>query len=134
MIRLAGRKGAFPLGAVLGAIGVGAALVVGLLHLDRIPFTLCVFKALTGVPCLTCGTTRVLGLLFDMRLPEALRTNPLAALGAGALALWALADLALLGRGRALAVEVSPDVARWLRVAVLALLIGNWLYLVVSGV
>jgi hypothetical protein len=42
----------------------------------------CPFKALTGWPCLGCGSTRALLALSSLELGAALRWNPLAALGA----------------------------------------------------
>ena len=57
-VRFTAVPGAVPLGAILGGILVLAAAAVGLLHLDALPFTVCVFKLTTGLPCLTCGSTR----------------------------------------------------------------------------
>lgn len=132
-VRLVARAGAPPLGAIFGGIGALAAGAVWLLHLDRLPFALCYFKAFTGLPCPTCGSTRVLGRLFALDLAGALRMNPLATVGAIVLAGWAAADLALSLRGQALGVEVSPGVARGLRMAALALFLANWVYLLAAG-
>lgn len=133
MIRFEARRDGFPLGAVFLGIGSVAGSAVGLLHLDRLPLPLCAFKALTGLPCMTCGTTRALGRLFVHDISGALAMNPLATLAAFTIALWGLADLLLLSRGRALAVAVDPATARTLRVlAVLAVLV-NWAYLVYAG-
>jgi hypothetical protein len=52
-VRLKAVRGALPLGAVLAAIGLAAALAVAAFHLDHLPFSLCLFKAVTGLPCLT---------------------------------------------------------------------------------
>ncbi len=132
-IRLSARANAPPLGAIFGGIGLIAAAAVRLLHLDRIPFSLCYFKAFTGLPCPTCGTTRTLGRLFALDLPGALRMNPFATLLALVVAAWALADLALLPRRQALDVQVSPRVGFALRVGVLVLFLANWVYLVAAG-
>jgi Protein of unknown function (DUF2752) len=133
LIRFEARRDAFPLGAVFLAIGSLAGSAVGLLHLDRLPLPLCAFKALTGLPCMTCGTTRALGRLFVHDIAGALSMNPLATLAAFAIALWGLTDLLLLSRGRALGVAMDPGTARVVRVlAVLAILV-NWGYLVYAG-
>ncbi len=131
-VRLSAR-GARPLGAIFGAIGLLAAAAVRVLHLDRIPFSLCYFKAFTGLPCPTCGTTRTLGRLFALDFAGALRMNPFATLLALVVAAWALADLALLPRRQALDVEVSPRVGFALRVGTLVLFLANWVYLVAAG-
>jgi hypothetical protein len=66
-------------------------------------------------------------------LPGALAMNPLAVLVALAVAAWGLADLLLLARRRALEVELGRGLVPFARVAALALLGGNWLYLVAAG-
>ena len=133
MIRVRAPRGGLPLGAILAGCGAALALVVGVLHLDRLPFSVCVFKAVTGWPCPTCGSTRALGRLLEGDLPGASAMNPLAVLVGVAVALWGLADLALLARRRALEVELGQGLVPFARVAVLVLLGGNWLYLVASG-
>ena len=132
-VRLSARASAPPLGAIFGAIGLIAAAAVRVLHLDRIPFSLCYFKAFTGLPCPTCGTTRALGRLFSFDFAGALRMNPFMTLLAVVVAAWAVADLALLPRRQALDVEVSPRVAFALRVGALVLFLASWVYLIAAG-
>src|SRR2546428_591021 len=57
---LRARPGGVPVGAILAACGLVAIGTIAVLHLDRLPFSLCVFKAVTGLPCMTSGTTRPL--------------------------------------------------------------------------
>ena len=130
---LRARPGGVPVGAILAACGLVALGTIAVLHLDRLPFSLCVFKAVTGLPCMTCGTTRALARLARLDLPGALAMNPLATLGTLALLPWAAADLALLPRGRALALELSPAAARVARIAAVAAVLANWAWLVAAG-
>lgn len=132
-VRVRGRRGAPPLGAIFGGLGVLAAAGVFLLRLDRVPLTLCVFKGLTGLPCPTCGSTRALGRLFALDFAGALSMNPFTTLVAVVVAGWAIADLLLLPRGQALDVEVAPRLAFALRVGALGLFLASWAYLLASG-
>ena len=59
--------------------------------------------------------------------------NPLATLGAVAVAAWGLADLALLPRRRALGLEIAPRLGRALRWGALLLFLANWVYLIAAG-
>src|SRR5262245_55658791 len=121
MIRIRAPRGGLPLGAILAACGGVIALAVGLLHLARLPIPVCVFKAVTGWPCPTCGSTRAVGRLLEGDLPGAFAMNPLAVMVALAILLWGLADLVLLARRRALAVELGQGLVPFARVAALAL-------------
>jgi hypothetical protein len=132
-LRVSAPAGRLPLGAILGGIAVLGAAVVGLFHLDRLPLTVCYLKALTGIPCPTCGSTRAVGCLAHGDLPGAFAMNPLATVALLALLPWALADLALLTRGRALDLSVSLRAGRVLRVAVVVAILANWAYLLAAG-
>ena len=132
-MRLVARPGATPLGAIFLACGVVIAAAVGLLHLDHLNVTFCAFKAVTGLPCMACGTTRALGRLFHLDLPGAVTMNPLSAVVALALVPWGLMDLVLLPRGRALSLEISRGLAPVVRVTAVALVFANWAYLIVAG-
>ena len=132
-VRLVARPGAPPLGAIFGGIGLAATLVTGLLRLDRLPLTLCYFKALTGLPCPTCGSTRALGRLFALDVPGALAMNPVTTLGALLLAGWALADLTLWPRRASLRLELAPQLAFAVRTVVLVVVLASWAYLVAAG-
>jgi hypothetical protein len=55
LVRLKAVPGGLPLGAILAGIGVLAAIAVGLLHLDSLPFTVCFFKFVTGCPARRAG-------------------------------------------------------------------------------
>ena len=85
------------------------------------------------LPCPTCGGTRALGRLFALDLPGAFAMNPLVAAGALVLVPWAVADLALLTRGRALGAHVGPRLGVVLRVAAVLLVLANWAWLVAAG-
>jgi hypothetical protein len=133
MVTLRARSGALPLGAIFLAIGALAAFAVAVLHLDRLPILVCLFRATTGVPCLTCGATRALGELVSGDVSGALAMNPLATVAAFALVPWGVGDLALMTRGRALSLEVAPAGARALRRLAVVAVIANWAYLVAMG-
>jgi hypothetical protein len=133
-MRLVARPGATPLGLVFLACAIALAAAVAVLHLDRLPVALCAFKAITGVPCMTCGTTRTLARLATLDLRGAAAMNPLATAVGIALVPWGLADLALLKRGAAVTLEVSRRAARPLRIAALAAIALNWAYLMAMGI
>ena len=59
--------------------------------------------------------------------------NPLTTLAAGVMAVWVVADLGLLARGRALDLSIGPALARALRVSVMVAVVVNWVYLMVAG-
>ena len=115
--------------------GVAAALVV-LSPLARklaggLPA--CPLKTVSGVPCPGCGSTRAALALSELDLPAALAMNPLATaawvvlVGGGLLA----GALALSGRSVPDRIPPLSVKARLAAVAVLAL---NWLYLLRAGI
>jgi hypothetical protein len=132
-LRVTAPVGRLPLGAIFGTIGALGGAAVGLLGLDRLPFTVCLFKSLTGLPCPTCGSTRAVGRLVHVDLAGAIAMNPLATVVIAIVALWSFCDFWLLTRGRALDVEVGRPLGRIVRVLALAAVGANWLYLIAAG-
>jgi hypothetical protein len=133
VVQVAAVPRAAPLGAIFGGIGLAAAAVVGVLGLDRVPLTFCVFKGLSGLPCPTCGSTRAVARLFDLDPAGAFAMNPFTTLVAVVIAAWAAVDLLLLPRGRALRVGLSRSVGNAFRIAAFAAFVANWIYLLAAG-
>jgi len=94
---------------------------------DHLP-PVCSFRAITHVPCPTCGGTRATIALASGQVSLAFRYNPLIS------AAWLLLPAALLGAFvfRARALSVSPAMRTWVvRGVVLVLVVvglANWIY------
>jgi hypothetical protein len=132
-LRFTAPPGKLPLGAIFGTIGVASAGAIALLRLDHLPFTVCLFKAMTGWPCPACGSTRAVGHLAHADVAGAFAMNPLATAAAVVVAAWAVADAVLLARGRALDLEVETRVGNLMRVGFVVAVALNWAYLLMAG-
>jgi len=101
--------------------------------------TACVFKAVTHLPCPSCGITRALTLLMSGDIRESLFINPFGALLALALViipLWIIADT-LRGNDSFfrwyVSVERSVVKRKWISVPAIALVVLNWFWNIAKG-
>lgn len=89
----------------------------------------CPFRSLTGVPCPTCGTTHAALAVLHGRPLQALAANPLAALAGAVFIVGGL--LAPLWAGANLPIPETPrQWPLWFRVALVAVILANWAYLI----
>jgi hypothetical protein len=114
------------LGASLASLALAAAWFwLGL------PWPSCVFHALTGLPCVTCGMTRCAIQFFHGHFLAALKWNPLvftALCGLTAFNLYAFATFIM--RGPRLRICLYTEKAKtFVRIAVISALVLNWIYL-----
>ena len=123
----------FPYFAVTAGVVTTGIAFVSLLGLDRLSFGICLFKLATGLPCLSCGTTRALGHLAHGDLAGALLLNPLFATGVLLLLALGAAEAVLRLRGRVLRLALSDGQARNAWIALAAFALANWAWLVVDG-
>ncbi len=91
------------------------------------------FKGLTGMPCPTCGSTRAAARLFELDPAGALALNPFTTVLAVVIAAWAVVDVLLLPRRRALRVGLSRSFGRAFRVVAFVAFFANWVYLIAVG-
>jgi hypothetical protein len=108
---------------------LGVALATPGIQLPR-----CAFKIITGLPCPTCGVTRTVIALSRGDLDRALFLNPLAAIACVSALLYLIYAAAVLAlRLPRFRPTVSTTGARRLRVAAVAVLALNWVWLVATG-
>jgi hypothetical protein len=95
----------------------------------------CPLKSWTGWPCPGCGTTRAALALAELDPVAAFAVSPLAAAGWTLLVVGGLAagGLAVLGVEAPAAPAWTPRRLVAFRLAAVAALAGNWLYLLASG-
>ena len=117
-------------GALLAAV---AALALWI-RLD-LPRPICRMRAWTGIPCPTCGSTRMIEALFAGDLLGAFAWNPLVFVALVFVALWiALRGIRVLFGLPAWRIVLTPYERRVLLVLALALVAAGWTYLVRHGV
>jgi hypothetical protein len=114
------------LGASLVSLGMAVAwFTLGL------PWPVCVFHQLTGLPCLTCGMTRCGIEFFHGHLLAALKWNPLIfALLWGVIAFDLYAFTAIALRRPRLRIRFRQAEKKYVRGLIVAALALNWFYLV----
>ena len=119
--------------ALLWGVSAASALVLRPLWLAVAPLLPpCPFLTLTGVPCLSCGTTRAAVAFLDGRPLDALAANPLAALAGGAFVLGGLAA-PLWVAVRLPAPDLAAPLAPWARIAIIVVLLANWAWVIWGG-
>jgi hypothetical protein len=113
--------------AVSGLAFAGAALWLGM----GLAWPRCPFLAVTGFPCLTCGATRALIAFAHGNFLLALSWNPLAFFAFwGVIAFDLYAVVVLISRSpRLRVVDWTRGETKTLRVAVVAAIALNWIYL-----
>ncbi|HEY2143379.1 MAG TPA: DUF2752 domain-containing protein [Candidatus Udaeobacter sp.] len=95
-----------------------------------LPWPICMFHQLTGLPCLTCGMTRCAIQFFHGHFLAALKWNPLVfglLCGVAAYDLYAFTSLAT--RAPRLRIAFGETQKKYLRVIVIGALALNWIYL-----
>jgi hypothetical protein len=100
----------------------------------RLPQIPCVFKVITGHPCPTCGSTRVVLNLFNLDIYSAFRCNPLFFLVGIAFIAWILYGFYMLFSGKKVDVTLSKKEDFFLKLTLAILFILNWVYLIAAGV
>jgi hypothetical protein len=134
VIRIQARAPGYPVLPILAGLIAAGGAAISLLRLDRLPFSICFFKTVTGLPCMTCGSTRALGRLATLDFLGALQVNPLATVAIVALLAVGLLQLALLVQGRTLRLALPTGVGRWWWILLGVLVVVNWAYLIWTGV
>lgn len=115
--------------AAIGALLIWGGIVLldhrtAASHSDQ-PLIGCHVRALTGVPCATCGGTRAAAAMLKGDLPQALRFNPLVTLAA------ALATIVIVTRiiaGRQVVLTLSRSGWWWISGALITAVAANWWY------
>lgn len=123
------RRPPWPLWAVfivLGWMGLGAAAVLLIAHLDR-PVELCLIKRFTGIACPTCGFTRGALSVLQGHVVRAWLYNPLLF---SVLGLFFVATAVRVISARSVRVYLTSTERRIAWILAFALLFANWAYVI----
>jgi len=108
-------------------------LVTALLASRFLQSSTCMFHELTGLPCLTCGSSRAVQALFAGDFLGMLYFNPLVILFCGVLFFFSLFKLLEFIFRFEIRVNVNRKFSFAARMTAITLIAANWLFLVVTG-
>lgn len=124
--------GGIEYGIIYGVIVLSALLSARLLPLRSV-LPACPFKALTGLPCPTCGATRSLLFFGEGKFIPALLMNPLIAVVLlAAVGFFFYSLTALLLRLPRVTVQMSEPEKQRTRSILILVFLSNWIYLLFS--
>jgi Protein of unknown function (DUF2752) len=116
--------------AWLWGVVAACSLLLRPFWLELAPFVpACPFRAITGIPCPTCGTTHAALALLNGRLGDALSANPLAALGGIAFIVGGFLAPAWATFRWPIPSFPTP-LPGWSRAMIVAILLAGWAYLI----
>jgi hypothetical protein len=113
-----------------GVVGLWGVAVLALHAAGGSAFPLCRFRALTGLPCPTCGGTRGTAALLRGDVAGSFAANPLLM---SVLAVTALVLVVRAATGLTPALRTRPGEGRYVLAAALTLVVLDWAYLVAVG-
>ena len=93
----------------------------------------CAFHRMTGLPCPTCGASRAVVAALHGDLLGAFLWNPLVTSAIAVFEVGGLAAPFWLAAGGRVPV-LSPRLPRWVKIAIVAAILLDWLWLVLRGV
>ncbi len=121
-----------PVHIIWGVFALGTIAMGKMLENYLTVLPACAFKEATGVPCLTCGGTRSVVALANFRLIQAFASNPLIILFMTGLIVFSLlVGLALIFKRR-FSIRLTSGESRLARIIVVAGVMANWAYLIIS--
>ena len=124
-------SGDIPFGLIYGTIAFMALIAARILPVqDMMPS--CAFKAFTGIPCPTCGTTRSLVHFAHGDLAGSFGLNPAVALMIVGAILLFVYDTIVLFSGSRIACFLTLREARLIRSGAVVAILANWIYLTIN--
>jgi hypothetical protein len=113
------------------AVSLGSLVVAAVWFALRLPWPHCIFLAVTGHPCITCGATRAAIAFFHLDFWIAWKWNPLVFAALCGLSIFdAYAFAVLVVRAPRLRIaHLTPAEKIFVRVVAIILLLSNWIYL-----
>lgn len=121
------------LGAIYGAIVLGFLAGAWVLDVVRLPLPECHFRRFTGLPCVSCGSTRCYVAAAHGHLLTAFLYNPLIFVVSVSLLVWgAWSIIATVRRLPGWRVELTRGERRAFAMAVVFTVLANWIYLILT--
>jgi len=113
------------------SVSLGSLALAAAWFALRLPWPHCIFLAVTGHPCVTCGATRSAIAFFHLDFWSAWKWNPLVFLFLSGLSIFDAYAFAVLivQAPRLRIVRFTPPEKIFVRFVAIILLLSNWIYL-----
>jgi len=122
------------LGAMFGGVLLAGAGLAAVWLQVGLPRPLCLFREWTGIPCPSCGSTRMVEALLAGEIAVAFMHNPLVFTVLATVAIWALLSAARWALGLpAWRLVARPRERLALRAGALLVLLSGWAYLILRS-